>query len=174
MSLPDLGGIFPPIPTPFDADGVVSASGLKKNLEFLNRYELRGTVVLGSNGEGVFLDPEEKIRTIEIVGGLLPTGKLLIAGTGCESTGSTVRLTRDAARVGADAARALHVPHFAVHPGVKPVLEVSGARRLAGLGNADEVESFGDGAAFDIGGQTAHRLRVSQRPRLCLGMRSRV
>ena len=111
MSFPDLAGIFPPIPTPFDRHGAVSAPGLKKNLEFLNRYELRGYVVLGSNGEGVFLDPEEKIRTIEIVLGFLPEGKLLIAGTGCESTGSTIRLTREAARAGVDAALVLN-PHY--------------------------------------------------------------
>jgi 4-hydroxy-2-oxoglutarate aldolase len=108
----DLAGIFPPIPTPYDGDGAVSASGLKKNLEFLNRYELKGYVVLGSNGESVFLDPEEKIRTIEIVRSLLPAGKLLIAGTGCESTRSTVRLNGEAARAGADAALVLNSHYY--------------------------------------------------------------
>jgi 4-hydroxy-2-oxoglutarate aldolase len=111
MSTFDLGGILPPIPTPFDADGSVSASGLKQNLGFLNRYELRGYVVLGSNGEFVFLDPEEKVKTIGIVRDLLPSGKLLIAGTGCESTRGTVRLTRQAAQAGADAALVIN-PHY--------------------------------------------------------------
>ena len=111
MSCVNLAGIFPPIPTPFDADGSVSSSGLKQNLEFLNRYELSGIVVLGSNGEFVFLDPEEKVQTIEMVRDLLPTGKLLIAGTGCESTRSTVRLTREAAQAGADAALVIN-PHY--------------------------------------------------------------
>jgi 4-hydroxy-2-oxoglutarate aldolase len=111
MSSVDLKGIFPPIPTPFDASGSVSPTGLKRNLEFLNRYDLRGYVVLGSNGEFVFLDPEEKVQTIEIVRDLLPSGKLLIAGTGCESTRSTVRLTREAAQAGADAALVIN-PHY--------------------------------------------------------------
>jgi 4-hydroxy-2-oxoglutarate aldolase len=111
MSRLDLAGIFPPIPTPFDTDGSVSVSGLKQNLGFLNRYGLRGTVVLGSNGEFVFLDPEEKIKTIEIVRDLLPPGRMLIAGTGCESTRSTVRLTREAAGAGADAALVIN-PHY--------------------------------------------------------------
>jgi 4-hydroxy-2-oxoglutarate aldolase len=84
---------------------------LKKNLEFLNRYDLRGTVVLGSNGEFVFLDPEEKVRTVEVVRDLLPSEKLLIAGTGCESTRSTIQLTRDAAKAGADAALVIN-PHY--------------------------------------------------------------
>jgi 4-hydroxy-2-oxoglutarate aldolase len=111
MSRLDLAGIFPPIPTPFDTEGSVSSSALKRNLVFLNRYELRGTVALGSNGEFVFLDQEEKIQTIETVRDLLPSGKLLIAGTGCESTRSTVRLTREAARAGADAALVIN-PHY--------------------------------------------------------------
>jgi 4-hydroxy-2-oxoglutarate aldolase len=67
--------------------------------------------VLGSNGEFVFLDPEEKIRTIEIVRDFLPSGKLLIAGTGCESTRSTVGLTREAAKAGADAVLVIN-PHY--------------------------------------------------------------
>jgi 4-hydroxy-2-oxoglutarate aldolase len=111
MSPLDLAGIYPPIPTPFDAQGSVSSSGLKKNLEFLNRYQLRGTVVLGSNGEFVFLDPEEKVRIVEIIRDLLPSGKLLVAGTGCESTRSTIRLTREAAEAGADAALVIN-PHY--------------------------------------------------------------
>jgi 4-hydroxy-2-oxoglutarate aldolase len=111
MSPVDLAGIFPPIPTPFDADGSVSPSALKQNLGFLNRYNLTGYVVLGTNGEFVLLDPEEKVRTIEIVRDLLPSGKLLIAGTGCESTRSTVRLTREAAQAGADAALVIN-PHY--------------------------------------------------------------
>lgn len=111
MSLLDLAGIFPPIPTPFDQDGEVSSSALRQNLEFLNGYELRGYVVLGSNGEFVFLDREEKIKTVEIVRDLLPSERLLIAGTGCESTRSTVRLTREAAKAGADAALVIN-PHY--------------------------------------------------------------
>jgi 4-hydroxy-2-oxoglutarate aldolase len=111
MSPVDLRGIFPPIPTPFGADGSISTSGLKTNLQFLDRYELRGCVVLGSNGEFVFLDPEEKVETVEIVRDLLPSEKLLIAGTGCESTRSTVRLTRQAAKAGADAALVIN-PHY--------------------------------------------------------------
>jgi 4-hydroxy-2-oxoglutarate aldolase len=41
----------------------------------------------------------------------LPPGKLLIAGTGCESTRSTIRLTREAAEAGVDAALVIN-PHY--------------------------------------------------------------
>ena len=106
-----LTGVFPPIPTPFDRDGSVSLSGLKQNIEFLNRYDLGGYVVLGSNGEFVLLTQEEKLKTIEAVRESLPPGKLLIAGTGCEATRETIDLTRAAAEVGADAVLVIN-PHY--------------------------------------------------------------
>lgn len=106
-----LAGVFPPIPTPFDPDGSVSIPGLKQNIEFLNRYELSGYVVLGSNGEFVLLTQEEKLNTIQAVRESLPPGKLLIAGTGCEATRETIDLTRAAAQIGADAALVIN-PHY--------------------------------------------------------------
>ena len=106
-----LAGVFPPIPTPFDRDGSVSLSGLKQNIELLNRYDLSGYVVLGSNGEFVLLRQEEKLKTIEAVRESLPPGKLLIAGTGCEATRETIDLTRAAAEAGADAVLVIN-PHY--------------------------------------------------------------
>ncbi|UCF99729.1 MAG: dihydrodipicolinate synthase family protein [Spirochaetaceae bacterium] len=107
----DLAGIFPPIATPFDERGSVRPSALERNLEFLNLYDLKGVVVLGSNGEFVLLTREEKLITIETVRDLLPPGRLLIAGTGCEATQETVELSRSAARAGADAALVI-TPHY--------------------------------------------------------------
>ncbi len=106
-----LAGVFPPIPTPFDRDGSVSLSGLKQNIELLNRYDLSGYVVLGSNGEFVLLRQEEKLKTIEAARESLPPGKLLIAGTGCEATRETIDLTRAAAEAGADAVLVIN-PHY--------------------------------------------------------------
>ena len=106
-----LAGVFPPIPTPFDRDGSVSLSGLKQNIELLNRYDLSGYVVLGSNGEFVLLKQEEKLKTIEAARESLPPGKLLIAGTGCEATRETIDLTRAAAEAGADAVLVIN-PHY--------------------------------------------------------------
>ena len=106
-----LAGVFPPIPTPFDRDGSVSLSGLKQNIELLNRYDLSGYVVLGSNGEFVLLRQEEKLKTIEAARESLPPGKLLIAGTGCEATRETIDLSRAAAEAGADAVLVIN-PHY--------------------------------------------------------------
>lgn len=106
-----LGGVFPPIPTPFGADGEVAYDALTANLERWNMYDLAGYVVLGTNGEAVYLTPEEKVRILETARRAIPPGKLLIAGTGLESTRATIALTCQAADAGADAALVV-TPHY--------------------------------------------------------------
>jgi 4-hydroxy-2-oxoglutarate aldolase len=106
-----LRGSFPPIPTPFDARGEVDYGALIANLERWNGYGLAGYVIAGSNGEAAFLTEAEKRCVWETVRQAIPAGKLLIAGTGCESTRQTVALTRVAAEAGADAALVV-TPHY--------------------------------------------------------------
>jgi len=99
-----LGGIYPPIPTPFNENGQIAVDALKKNLAHLTGFDLRGIVVMGSNGEYVMLSEEEKLLLMETARAAIPRDKLMIAGTGCQSTESTVSLTKKAAQIGADAA----------------------------------------------------------------------
>jgi len=98
-----LEGIYPPIPTPFDAKSRVATKALTENLQIWNRYELRGYVVLGSNGELVLLNDQERLHVLEVARAAIPPNKLMIAGTGCQSTLQTIDLTRQAAKIGADA-----------------------------------------------------------------------
>ena len=102
-----LHGIFPPIPTPFAADGEVAYGALRDNLGKWNATDLSGYVVLGSNGEASFLSEDEKRCVLEVAREVIAPDKLMIAGTGCESTRATIALTRDAASLGADAALVL-------------------------------------------------------------------
>jgi 4-hydroxy-2-oxoglutarate aldolase len=106
-----LNGVFPPIPTPFDTQGNIAYQRLVENLERWNAYDLAGYVVLGSNGEVVYLDTEEKLRVLETARQAIPSDKVMVAGTGCESTRETIALTRQAAEAGADAAL-LVTPHY--------------------------------------------------------------
>jgi len=108
---PDLSGVYPPIPTPFDTNGAVAYDALRENIERWNRYDLSGYVVLGSNGEAALLSTEEKGRLLEAAREAIPGNKLLIAGTGCESTRETISLTCRAAEVGADVALVI-TPQF--------------------------------------------------------------
>jgi 4-hydroxy-2-oxoglutarate aldolase len=106
----DLHGIFPPLPTPFSSTGALDLHALAQHLAFLEAFELRGVVTLGSNGEAVHLDPDERAQMIREVRRLAPR-RLLIAGTGCASTAQTIRLTLHAADAGADVALVLP-PHY--------------------------------------------------------------
>lgn len=105
-------GIFAPIPTPFDAGtGDIAFDRLGGNVRFWNGTGLTGLVVPGSNGEFALLDEAEKEVLIARVRELAAPGKKVIAGTGCESTRATVRLTKAAARAGVDAALVI-TPHY--------------------------------------------------------------
>ncbi|UCF81958.1 MAG: dihydrodipicolinate synthase family protein [Desulfobacteraceae bacterium] len=106
-----LKGCFPPIPTPFDDRGKVDHDRLALNLEKWQETPLSGFVVLGSNGEVVFLKEEEKIETWKTAGATIKPDRLFIAGTGCESSIETIELTEKAANVGAHAAMVV-TPHY--------------------------------------------------------------
>lgn len=107
----DLGGIFPPVPTLFLEDGGLNLEGMARHLEHLAAFDLRGVVVLGSNGEAVHLTSEEQDRIIEHARDRLPSGRVLVAGTGRQSTGETIAASRRAASLGADAVLVLP-PHY--------------------------------------------------------------
>ncbi len=106
-----LHGIFPPVPTLFDAKGEVAEQALKENIARLNAFDLSGYVVLGSNGEAGFLSVEEKARVWAAARAAIPADKLMLAGAGCESTRQTIDLSRRAADAGADAVL-LVTPHY--------------------------------------------------------------
>ncbi|CAL1602389.1 unnamed protein product [Knipowitschia caucasica] len=99
---PDLSGIYPPIATPFTASEDVDYGKLEENLQKYAKVPFRGLVVQGSNGEYPFLSEEERVEVVRAVRRNLPSERLLMAGSGCESTRATVRLTERMASAGAD------------------------------------------------------------------------
>uniref|UniRef100_UPI00398EA140 4-hydroxy-2-oxoglutarate aldolase, mitochondrial n=1 Tax=Pristiophorus japonicus TaxID=55135 RepID=UPI00398EA140 len=99
----DLSGIYPPIVTPFNHEGQVDYKQLDSNTYKWSKIPFRGLVVQGSNGEFVYLTGEERVEVVRRVRQVLPEGRLLIAGSGCESTAATVAMTRDMAESGANA-----------------------------------------------------------------------
>lgn len=110
MTQIDLNGIFPPITTPF-MDDKVACDKLASNIEKWGQTGLKGVVVLGSNGEYVSLSEDEKRKVVETVVQSAPEHMSVIAGTGCESTRETIRLTADCAALGAHAALVV-TPHY--------------------------------------------------------------
>ena len=99
----NLKGIYPPIVTPFLKEDV-AYHYLTKNIEKLNKSGIKGVVVLGSNGENVFLSEEEKIEVVQTVITSASKEMTIIVGSGCESTRETIHLTNKMAKLGAHAA----------------------------------------------------------------------
>jgi 4-hydroxy-2-oxoglutarate aldolase len=96
----NISGIFPALSTPFEADGGVSISGMKHNIRLYNQTGLAGFVVLGSTGEAVMVSREEADQILAAVKETAAPGKILIAGTGAESTAETIARTKRAASLG--------------------------------------------------------------------------
>ncbi|XP_075072025.1 4-hydroxy-2-oxoglutarate aldolase, mitochondrial [Mixophyes fleayi] len=99
----DISGIYPPIATPFTDREQVDYGRLEENLQKYADVPLRGIVVQGSNGEYAYLSREERLEVVRKVRQVVPKEKILIAGSGCESTRATVAMTREMAEAGADA-----------------------------------------------------------------------
>lgn len=106
----NLHGIFPPIATPFE-NGKIAFDKLEINIKKLSGTGIAGIVVLGSNGEYVYLSEKEKRDVIGAVVRAVPDNMPVIAGTACESAAETIRLTCDSAELGARAAL-LTPPHY--------------------------------------------------------------
>jgi len=104
MSSLDLSGIFPPIPCPFREDESIAWDKLEHNLAKWTQLPLRGFLVHGSNGEFPFLTTEERVDVIRAVRKQVGSNQLVLAGSGCESTMETIRMTQAMADAGADAA----------------------------------------------------------------------
>ncbi|XP_075613621.1 4-hydroxy-2-oxoglutarate aldolase, mitochondrial [Balearica regulorum gibbericeps] len=100
----DLRGIFPPLATPFSPTQEVDYARLEGNLCRYASIPFRGLVVLGSNGEYPYLAPRERLELVSCVRRALPKDRLLLAGSGCESTQATIELTVSMAEAGADVA----------------------------------------------------------------------
>ena len=104
-------GMIPPMLTPFTASGDVDYDAHARNLERWRKDDLGGYLVLGSNSETPYLTEEEKLKLIGLTAEHAAAGRIILAGTGLESTRETIRFTNLAAGAGAHAALVL-TPSF--------------------------------------------------------------
>jgi 4-hydroxy-2-oxoglutarate aldolase len=106
-----LHGIFAPLTTPFEADGSVSLSRLRNNIKRYNQTGLAGYAINGSTSESVLLRWDEVYRIWETAREAAAPSKILIAGSGAESTSETIEHTNRAASLGY-AAGLVRTPSF--------------------------------------------------------------
>jgi len=105
-----LSGVFPPMVTPFK-DDEIQFDAIIENIEKMNKTSLRGYFVLGTNGEYKSLTVEERHRVLKTVVAHSSQDKIIMAGTGAESTKQTIELSVKAAELGAHMVSLL-MPHF--------------------------------------------------------------
>jgi 4-hydroxy-2-oxoglutarate aldolase len=104
-----LSGIFAPVVTPFKNDKV-ELQFLRENLQKLSKSGLTGYLALGSNGEYKSLTDKEQIKVQEVFAET-KGDKVVMVGTGCESTFQTIEKSKTAAMMGFDFVSVL-TPHY--------------------------------------------------------------
>uniref|UniRef100_A0A914US60 4-hydroxy-2-oxoglutarate aldolase, mitochondrial n=1 Tax=Plectus sambesii TaxID=2011161 RepID=A0A914US60_9BILA len=109
-----LAGILCPITTPFnnDTDRSLALDKLEHNFNKWSQIKLRGYVALGSAGEFFSLSRREKLEFVAKARELTPENKVLIAGSGCKSTGETIELSKELAKLGVDAVLVITPSYF--------------------------------------------------------------
>ncbi|MDF2676985.1 MAG: dihydrodipicolinate synthase/N-acetylneuraminate lyase [Bacillota bacterium] len=104
MSFIKIKGVIPPMITPFNENDEMDYEKHVYNIQKWNEYDLAGYLVLGSNSETVYLTEEEKLKLVDLTVKHKKDGKIVMVGTGMESTKATIDLTNKAADLGADCA----------------------------------------------------------------------
>lgn len=104
-------GVFAPVATIFQDDGALDLDGFRANLNWYATSPLDGVVLLGSNGEFALLDGDERLQIIEAGVEAIGGRKIVMAGTGAESTRGTIEMTKRAAALGIDYALVV-TPHY--------------------------------------------------------------
>ena len=98
-----LDAVFPPMATVFSRDGRVDGRAISSNVAKWIHAGVGGVVALGSNGEAPFVDDDEAEQVIAAARESVPRDRVLIVGTGRESTRATIVASARAAALGADA-----------------------------------------------------------------------
>lgn len=97
-------GVFTALVTPFLANGELDLEGFKKNLAFQAERSADGVVILGTTGESSTVNYHERKQLIEIAVNELKGTLPVVIGTGSNSTATTIAMTAEAKKLGADAA----------------------------------------------------------------------
>jgi len=109
MPRPILRGAYTALVTPFTRDGALDEAAFRRLVRWQVLAGIDGLVPCGTTGEAPTLSSDERDRliaaTVETVAERPSRGRVhVIAGTGTNDTAATIRATRRAAALGADAA----------------------------------------------------------------------
>ncbi|MBN2315582.1 MAG: dihydrodipicolinate synthase family protein [Sedimentisphaerales bacterium] len=106
-----LSGVFSPVVTPFRSDKP-ALDDLRFNLKKLNESDLTGYLALGSNAEFRSLNDKEQIQVLEVFAEE-KGDKIVMVGTGCESSRQTIEKSKIVGKMGFDYVSVLTPCYFA-------------------------------------------------------------
>lgn len=112
VDAPRIGGIYPPVPTFFHEDESLDLETMRTHITRLREKGVTNIVALGSNGEAVHLDRDERRAVIAAIREAAGAEAQILAGAGGQSTRETVTLCQLAAEAGADVALILPPSHY--------------------------------------------------------------
>ncbi len=112
VNSPRIGGIYPPVPTFFHEDESLDLETQRRHITRLREKGITNFVALGSNGEAVHLDHDERRAVIAAIREAAGAESQILAGAGGQSTRETVGLCNLAAEAGADVALVLPPSHY--------------------------------------------------------------
>lgn len=100
---PSLTGVFPVLPTPFDAQGRPDADSLRRLAEYLIRCGVDGMTYPGVASEVGQLTPDERQALLDVVLSEVAGRVPVIAGVSSSDAATTIRLAAEASARGAAA-----------------------------------------------------------------------
>ncbi len=114
-------GIMPALVTPMDEDGHVKKESLRKLMEWHIREGCNGFYLCGGTGEGVVMQPEDRMRLAEAAADAAGGRVKLIDHVGAIDLKTAVKLAKHAREAGMDAISS--VPPFFYGYGEKEITE---------------------------------------------------
>ncbi|MFO7725620.1 MAG: 4-hydroxy-tetrahydrodipicolinate synthase [Oceanipulchritudo sp.] len=148
-------GVYTALITPMNGDGHIDWETLSAHVDAQIKAGIDGLVPTGTTGESPTLDSLEHLKVIEKVVEVSDGRVPVIAGTGANSTGEALQLTREADRIGADAF--LQVAPYYNKPSQEGLFQHF--RKIAdATDKAVILYSIPGRCGVEIGVETVHRL----------------
>ncbi len=115
---PVFGGVLAAALTPLTSAGQeVDGEAVAPMVAWLAAAGVDGVLALGTTGEGILLDVDERRRAVEAFVAAAPPGFTVIAHCGAQTSRDTATLCAHAAAAGARAAAVIAPPYFALDAG---------------------------------------------------------
>jgi 4-hydroxy-tetrahydrodipicolinate synthase len=118
----DLRGVWVPLITPFDEQGLVDIKAIERLCREYSQAGVSGIVALGTTGEASSLDAGEKQEVIDaVVRASNAAGTRVIVGTGSNNTDGTIKATAALADTPGIVGALVVVPYY-VRPSVEGII----------------------------------------------------